>query len=915
MISRTSSKTHAARAQLAQSRSVVGILLLLSFVFLGGSRCGLETQAARHYAADGQAIAELVSAANPVPELSPQHPLPGTVPGRVRVAVIDNGVDYMHPELTGRVSFGSIHSTELRAGFDALGDDNWAHPNLIDPSVFAFGAEVAAGKIRNPLADPLRELSRLNQLFLDRLFAALNGHDLLQNSLFRRLNGPAISVLGAHVLLNIVEFDPEYYARLREEGLLKNDEFFANPANFDSYLDWDKWMAREEWVLDSQSGTPRFAAEYSLPEALWDIEHADIFHELLSEVYQGFIGETGFDDLLRGFVNYRRAFESESDVPDDLLLQPLQLALFQHDTNFAESDPSLAYVRALCESLPLEMLSFLQEPGLDPEERQARVTAAFDTVFAMAARLNQTVLDSPRDFTDTLVNGAELNQRLLDRDRSDLQRFIQQKGTLNFSCQDLATEFAGSEAFAEFRATYNHPYLSQENTAAHHGTHVAGLVITQDPRIDVVPVRVSTQGLETSAERRAALLERFMNDFSAWIASPVFHEGSDRLFQEVFPEIDNPQQRAALFLERVRPLMKVEIENDALELIFMEDIVEAIAYVGSEKVKVANVSLGTSFAAAPTSPISVDPLDKIPAFFKFLRFEYFKHKVALAVLTEAPHTLFVIAAGNDGNWVDGKSRSALPCDLSSPYFSKFEQEDQRIPNSVINNVLCVGSLNANDELSSFSNLPITQVPFVLSYGESILSTIRTGNCDGAFQDLDSRLSKKIWFASLPVNAPTVELAIELGFLTEDDRFDDGKAFLALSKLNTLLNNTVSGFRQAERSSHCVTNTRQVARLTGTSMATPAVAGFVAQMVAAELERSGQVDTEVWEEEHFSPQRLISRLKEGAPAYGGDSLIAEVKKIIDVNEWLSTSPARSLFSSLPQGTPKKQSVFLFPHAPR
>lgn len=81
-----------------------------------------------------------------------------------------------------------------------------------------------------------------------------------------------------------------------------------------------------------------------------------------------------------------------------------------------------------------------------------------------------------------------------------------------------------------------------------------------------------------------------------------------------------------------------------------------------------------------------------------------------------PQVAFVAASGNDGAWIDDKSRLGLPCGINSP------------------NILCVGALGENAEIASFSNVVLPDYPFLLAPGENIYSTYPTQFCQmpGAF---------------------------------------------------------------------------------------------------------------------------------------------------------------------------------------
>lgn len=81
-----------------------------------------------------------------------------------------------------------------------------------------------------------------------------------------------------------------------------------------------------------------------------------------------------------------------------------------------------------------------------------------------------------------------------------------------------------------------------------------------------------------------------------------------------------------------------------------------------------------------------------------------------------PQVAFVAASGNEGAWIDDKSRLGLPCGVNSP------------------NILCVGAIGTDGEIASFSNVVLPDYPFLLAPGENIYSLYPTQFCQvpGAF---------------------------------------------------------------------------------------------------------------------------------------------------------------------------------------
>lgn len=171
-----------------------------------------------------------------------------------------------------------------------------------------------------------------------------------------------------------------------------------------------------------------------------------------------------------------------------------------------------------------------------------------------------------------------------------------------------------------------------------------------------------------------------------------------------------------------------------------------------------------------------------------------KQKVWMAqvkdFMDKNPRVVFVAAAGNDSKWVDDNINLQLPCGVSA------------------RNLVCVGALDKAGKLAYFSNLVLSQAAFVAASGVDIESARPTLMCDTPF--LFQLKNEK---NSYPFNDPT--------------------------SLNSAL-------KQA--SDACVGKS-PVRKASGTSMASPAVAGVVAGLVI--------------ENPNFSGEQIIKRLVDQA----------------------------------------------------
>lgn len=85
-----------------------------------------------------------------------------------------------------------------------------------------------------------------------------------------------------------------------------------------------------------------------------------------------------------------------------------------------------------------------------------------------------------------------------------------------------------------------------------------------------------------------------------------------------------------------------------------------------------------------------------------------------------PQVVFVVAAGNDGKWIDGRSSIGLPC---------------FVPRK---NVICVSALSEDLTPTTFTNIVLSdEVTTIYAWGEKILSTVPTGTCSSDKLKYDS----------------------------------------------------------------------------------------------------------------------------------------------------------------------------------
>jgi subtilisin family serine protease len=135
---------------------------------------------------------------------------------------------------------------------------------------------------------------------------------------------------------------------------------------------------------------------------------------------------------------------------------------------------------------------------------------------------------------------------------------------------------------------------------------------------------------------------------------------------------------------------------------------------------VINMSLGVSVE-------NTDEENKLNFFKKF-------NNDLTELVTSNPNIMFIVAAGNDGKWIDGTTILELPCFIPKK------------------NVICVGALTEDMEPTYFTNIVKSdEVTTIFTWGNEILSTFPSNSCsspDFSFESLKKGSVERAVFASI-----------------------------------------------------------------------------------------------------------------------------------------------------------------------
>ncbi len=840
---------------------------MLATTFLALSSCRVANQKPTDIFADRTDLPKsLDTLANPKPTHAPGAGLPS----RVSVAVIDNGVDYTHPDLVRQIRFDAGMKG---AGLDVMGDDRWPHPNLIDASLFSFGARgVQDGLIRGAPEHPLNLILKANEDFL-RTFLPIHRADTrLANTLFRRINESNFSLFMATNFLRY--WDADEYADLKKLGRLITEGSPPSPeASLETQYNWRR-LAELPWTGD-------------LSYEFRTVEGAEFFAENIEKAYKGFDAATGYSaklEPMRAFYKARNSAHENRDLESSLS------SAFNAVTNrYPRYSPEVQLSETLCGIYSPDLYRRIVDPQTNATVKFDLVRKGFDEQIRIFGEFldvyEKLHADQPDDVAG--VRDTRIAMGFLPKYFANV---VSPAERTLFFCDSKEPRRQPDPKIVRFAKERGHPFFDRASAEEVHGTHVAGIIARQSPKNQIVPIRIITASSESIPLRDKQVRAELEKGFSEWIdAYPSALLAAQKRL--------GVSGRGAV-LAKFREYLNEFWGRHRLDFYFFNEMMESIRYVGAQRIKLANMSLGTTFEQEVDSPNPPTARERLNTDGTFVVYEYFKTRVAQEVRSNAPHTLFVIASGNDAKWVDGRTRSALPCDLTSSYLAQFEQDagaKKVVNNDGFRNVLCVGSMNSRDELSSFMNLPVTETPFVLSYGEAILAPVKQTSCGFAETSLQKENGMGSTFSiATPIfdfegfeNGKYDAFLKKNGFLSGRERPSELKKTRSwfnetyLSMIRGALQSTM----RAEYYRRCFENpVSPKDHLSGTSMATPAVAGYIGRILSTYLRLAKIEEEQAYDDPRFSPENIIKHLQDKSPAFGGSSIIKDVRKVSDIRSW-------------------------------
>ena len=882
-------------------------LLLLIMILLTFS-CKENSQDPRRSFADGKLPKILNEIANPKLTKRAEQELlkkSGKNTGLV-VAVMDNGVDYLHPGIIHNINFKVENGKIVGAGRDIMGDDNWAHPTKIDPTLFAFGAQEIDqdGRIIGPMEDPLKHLIKINDEFVSTFIKKLHSDPILKNSLFTKLHSGNFSLLDVWEMIGRTEeygnpqhnrfgFNIDDYLKTKKERKLYNKDSMSNLENLVTDKRTVFSLIHQGWsslkILSSNEELTYYGRL---------IEGADRFYALLEEVYQNFEIKYNIPDGIQNLSRYMNLRSGGEDKLHDVL-RYLGRSIIKAKYKEIDRHPLSSMMESIRDVESINDIKYFLDPQKSSKQKLARIRQILLESHKLASSYLDLKINSEYIDHKDKVELKEIKKIMPKRTKEFLEILEAHPDLIDIylgpiTSRDELLKTPVMQDYISYNTKVKHPYLTNSSADVSHGTHVSGTIIAQEPRVRIEPIRVLTYSTTYTKTVKENLTEKMLREFIDFVSDErslvaIYNHSDFRKLVDPKGKLAPTNKRNITKLKNiVVSIIKESSRGNGsagnLDIEFFIQINDAVKYIGENEIKLTNISLGTEFSDV-TDQINPNDIEKAKNdFTRFMQYEYFKYSLAKQIEKYAPHSIFMVAAGNSGKWVDGRSRSALPNDISSPFFKAIQNDGYApLPNNRIKNIISVGSIGREGYLSSFTNLVVSDVPYILTLGESVRSAIKLTDNKGAQQEFEELYGKQR--SGKSITSISNEEIEQMGALLEiTDHTERQHAKFRLEKqISLITEDIISDMNEHNLLSYCINSQVCDAYYNGTSMATPHSTGLMSKIIINKMEAMGLSQSEIYDHPDFAPEVLYQDLFETSSPYR-EGVMKDVGKLTEIKDY-------------------------------
>ncbi|MCB0394872.1 MAG: S8 family serine peptidase, partial [Bdellovibrionales bacterium] len=575
-----------------------------------------------------------------------------------------------------------------------------------------------SGLIGDFLSDPLKKLDELNSQFMDRLLPKVKSDPRLSGTLFRNFGRDSLHVLGALILSKKSATYMEEYQNAMDTRIAIDPDSYVSGSNYlkvtlrEGGPAVKRMLFEGPWITTSVSiGLPYFMGKIQISQ----IKGFDVFMEILDREFSEFETETQFSNqFLEPYFKYKYSllgggtFKTPWDRYQSYISDLYDSWVF-FDRRGANDDPFVGLSLLSCAYLNNQDYAVIANPLSSPENRESVIKSTLNQAFDLgieAARIRLT----DKEGTPDSRRDAKKQIESVGKYRNWIFTVLEDRGFENIQCDRdryYRSEYKYSQEYKDYAFDIKSPYHSKKSEGNSHASHVAGIILSQEENARILPAKVVTETRFTTEQLDEKTKSEFWSEFEVWARSPLISGAIVELMED---DIDtssstNDSELATKnvdpYIEELKDAFVYVFAGNKLDYYFIPEVAAAIRYYGDQRVKLVNISLGTKFEKARQST-RVEKDATIEDRMLFLTYEFFKYKIAKVTQDYAANTLFIIASGNDGVWLDSKTKSGIPCDLSSAWLSPYAKKSKAtLPQNTLNNVLCVGSIDSEDDISAF----------------------------------------------------------------------------------------------------------------------------------------------------------------------------------------------------------------------
>jgi hypothetical protein len=795
----------------------------------------------------------------------------------VTIGVLDIGADLENKALREHIKFDIKDGKIVGAGYDHMSQTPWGTHQLLDPWIYAIGAESVNefGQIKlQDTQSPIKHLLNLNSLVVDQVLLEIKNNPQLQNTFFSKLNKKNINMIGILKLAQIPVSLEEY------EQNLKNGEIYKlNSQNTEKAPGLVKSFINNpelQWVMNPSTGLPDGLE--LLADKISQLQGADEFMKIISGVLQT---KEIITPLKKEIGNLNKFFQIHHFATGSQVAEIFPYTMVKMSNLIALQQLGSQIESPLFDYFMLLRRLKLENPSLK-----------WDVLLDNSFKIYEALLQS---YHQDNVNKKEYS--LIDEtekylsDLDYLKKFVYEldkESKLDVVFDQFMNEgkvpwikgFSSSNRKMLVRGL--NPVLHPESQYADHGSHVAGTSKAYFKDYRVFPIRVSLGMVKANPIIQDEFVNKNMQALQSWLELPIVSRSIMNTFKKdakISGDILNYDLNSENGRKAFVKFLMTDYFNNYLRVgasrggivgqSLLWEIRESAKMLADRKIPFANLSLGGEVEQPDYDKYQDRNEEKIKATLDYIYAEFEKYHIAEALSTVGKNTLYMMAAGNSKNYADNESRTDYPAGLSSPWLAKNRKQGETLPTDGMKNVAVVMSLNETNSLSNYTNLILSGDEVIAIRGEDILSQTTS----------HSQWSVKKTFRRV---LPEVRL---FDFNPEDNRFVN---FLKKTNMpESLVKVSIKmakSFVQVSKLFLFHKYNDKMDLKDGTSMATPTAVAMAAEIFQKRLARLSKklgrvvTEAEIYGKAGFTPEDIMEVVKKNirAEKYGPSVTIKKIK---------------------------------------